>query len=456
MKKMKWIKIAALGVLLYQNILPLSTVTAEAAPVETPQALAGNLKDTGKSGRVTGNGWSYEATTGKLQLLEGLEVGTNTDAIYQAPWLTDGVTKKMIKKITFAGEVTTKKNISRLFDNYTDLEAIEFNDNFVVSQAENMSSMFEGCSSLTSLDLGDQFDTSAVTNMTSMFFNCSELTSLDLGSKFDTNAVTNMENMFYGCRGLTSLDLGTQFGTGAVTNMENMFNGCSELTSLDLGAQFDTVEVTDMSYMFYGCGSLTSLDLGSQFNTSAVTDMMDMFSGCGSLTSLDLGSQFNTSAVTDMMDMFYGCSNLIRLDLGTQFDTSAVEDMTDMFTDCSKLSRLRVGGGFKFGDGHGFAPTSSSWYVSYPGNTIDVVTYQDANHTVTNTYFTSYFVDFDAQGGTQSSVVQADLDGSSQVDLPTVDPVKAGYIFTGWYTQPTGGIKQEGPIENVSECSMEA
>ena len=222
---------------------------------------------------------------------------------------------------------------SSMFEGFTNLISINFNNNFNTSKATSTDEMFKNCKSLTSLDLSN-FNTSNVTSMYDMFSSCSSLTNLDLSS-FNTSNVTNMTRMFEYCSSLTSLDL-SSFNTSSVTNMTGMFTYCPSLTNLDLSS-FNTSNVTGMSAMFSSCSSLTNLDLSS-FNTIKVTNMSNMFNDCSSLINLEL-SNFNTSEVTDMQFMFYKCSSLTNLDLSI-FNTSNVTSMSIMFSGCSSLTNL--------------------------------------------------------------------------------------------------------------------
>ena len=274
-----------------------------------------------------------------------------------------------------------------MFEGFTNLISINFNDNFNTSKVTYAYEMFKKCKSLTSLDLSN-FNTSNVTSMYDMFSECRALTNLDLSSfntskvkyidsmfeycdslaaldlsNFNTSNVTSMYAMFSGCRALTNLDL-SGFNTSNVTSMTSMFSYCSSLTNLDLSSfntsnvtsvtsmfyncqslkklyidNFNTLKITDMTQMFMGCPSLLNLDL-SNFNTSKVTKMRGMFSGCSSLTTLDLSS-FNTSNVTDMDSMFSNCSSLTSLNLSS-FNTSNVTDMASMFSNCSSLTSLNL------------------------------------------------------------------------------------------------------------------
>ena len=223
-------------------------------------------------------------------------------------------------------------NCASLFENFTSLVTIDFNNNFNTSNVTSMSYMFSK-SPLVSLDLSS-FNTSNVTNMGGMFEVCSSLQNLYINN-FNTSRLVGMWFMFAGCSSLTVLDL-SSFNTSKVTSTSNMFQKCQSLIALDLSS-FDTSNMTSMTAMFKLCSSLESLNL-SGFNTSKVTNMNSMFSTCRNLVNLDISS-FNTSNAGDMGYMFTDCSNLTTLDL-SMFNTSKVTDMEQMFANCSSLTSL--------------------------------------------------------------------------------------------------------------------
>ena len=231
-------------------------------------------------------------------------------------------------------------NCASLFENFTSLVTIDFNNNFNTSNVTNMVGMFQGCTSIVSLDL-NSFNTANVTDMTSgntrsMFYGCSSLTNLYINN-FNTKNVTAMGALFSGCSSLTNLDL-SSFNTSNVTNMYGMFSTCSSLTNLDL-SNFNTSNVTTMRYMFSGCSSLTSLNL-SNFNTSKVTDMYYMFNDCSSIISLDL-SNFATKNDVNVNYMFSGCSSLISLDL-SGFSKLNGDAISGIFAGCISLKYLDI------------------------------------------------------------------------------------------------------------------
>ena len=204
--------------------------------------------------------------------------------------------------LTIAGEggVTANPDSSQLFNEYSQVTSIEFNDCFDTSYAQSMSFMFYHCPALTSLDLSS-FDTSNVTAMNSMFANCEGLSDLNISS-FDTSQTESMSGMFYNCKSITALDL-SHFDTSRVTSMKEMFSDCHSLSDLNIRS-FNTAQVTDMAAMFKNCEALKALDL-SGFDFSHVERTRLMFSGCTSLESIGVDS-LSLPAIQESDDMYTG------------------------------------------------------------------------------------------------------------------------------------------------------
>ena len=210
------------------------------------------------------------------------------------------------------GGVIANANSSYLFDNFTEIKSISFDNNFDTSTSTDMSFMFHLCHSLTKLDLSG-FDTSNVTTMQSMFNmwdagnTASELIYLDVSS-FDTSNVTNMRDMFADLLKLTSLDV-SHFNTGNVTDMWHMFYECASLTSLDV-SNFDTKKVTNMEGMFCECRNLSILNLCS-FDVSGVTNSVGMFKHMTNLNYVYVNDDFNIGA-----DYLFANSNISSVTKG--------------------------------------------------------------------------------------------------------------------------------------------
>lgn len=238
---------------------------------------------------------------------------------------------------------------------YNYLKANETNstlyDSYIVSEEKiyaprDSSGMFELCTyssgnfatNLESINFNNNFDTSKVTNMYAMFALLEKLQSIDV-SNFVTVNVTNMSQLFYICAALPELDV-SSFDTSKVTNMSWMFNSLQAIENLDL-RNFDTSNVTTMYAMLNRNIKLTNVNLSS-FNTSKVTNMQAMFQGSVALTSLDLRS-FDTSSVTTMQAMFGGIDatgnmHLKEIKVSDKFVTDNVTDMLEMFRLCRYLN----------------------------------------------------------------------------------------------------------------------
>ena len=200
------------------------------------------------------------------------------------------------------GGVIANENSSYLFNYFTEIKELNFNDNFDTSNVTNMNYMFQNCQSLTHLDLKN-FNTDAAVTMRAIFARCSKLTELNLNN-FNTSNVTNMRDMFYGCSSLTVLDV-SNFNTSNVTNMIGMFGNCSSLIELNLST-FNTSNVTEMWNMFIYCNSLEKLNLCS-FDTSNTTGMWLMFMGTTNMKVIYVGPKWTiekAEALNQTYDMF--------------------------------------------------------------------------------------------------------------------------------------------------------
>ena len=243
--------------------------------------------------------------------------------------------------------VIANEDSSHLFYYFTNLNTINFNNNFDTRYVTNMHNIFCDDWNITNINFGQNFNTSNVTDMSGMFGRCYKLESIDLNN-FDTRNVTDMNAMFYQCYNLKKLDL-NNFDTSKVTDMGHIFRECRSITSLDL-SNWDTGNVVNMTSMFSMWNddsqsvigtSLKEIKFGNNFNTSKVADMSGMFIGCNQLIEIDL-STFDTSNVTNMHAMFSRCSGLISLNL-CSFNTSKVTDMDVMFDFTYNLTSVYVG-----------------------------------------------------------------------------------------------------------------
>jgi uncharacterized repeat protein (TIGR02543 family) len=65
-----------------------------------------------------------------------------------------------------------------------------------------------------------------------------------------------------------------------------------------------------------------------------------------------------------------------------------------------------------------------------------------------------YTITFNSHGG--SNVAAITQNAGTQVSKPSLDPVKSGYTFTGWFSDETGGTKYEWPYTLTGNLTMHA
>lgn len=114
-----------------------------------------------------------------------------------------------------------------LFQNYTNVKEIHFNDCVMPVNIANMEYMFSGCSELEYVDINclgsGLWQTGVLKSTAAMFYNCSSMKSLDL-SDFDVTNIRDLSTMFKGCTNLTDLNMdGWVIPADAITS--GMFDG---------------------------------------------------------------------------------------------------------------------------------------------------------------------------------------------------------------------------------------
>ena len=231
--------------------------------------------------------------------------------------------------------VIANEDSSWLFAYFTNVNEINFNNNYDTSNTINTGKMFYQCVNLSTIDVSS-FDTRNVTNMDSMFAMYdnvnsrpleNKLINIVLGDNFSVENVTIMSQLFAGCSNLTTIDV-SDWNTSKVIDMTSVFAYCQSLISLDL-SNWNTSNVLYMAWMFMQCNNLATLNI-SNFNTNKITSMRQMFEGCTKLTNLNLCS-FNTQNVTSMYRTFTWTSNMQQIKVGNGWTMANVTDTTYMF-----------------------------------------------------------------------------------------------------------------------------
>ena len=215
------------------------------------------------------------------------------------------------------GGVIANEDSSYLFFNFTNIQSIEFNDNFDTSNVTDMSGMFQGTNNLLTLNL-NHFNTSKVTNMSAMFSmwnnvdqgnSSGKMTELDV-SNFDTSNVINMRSIFAHNTSLTSIKGLENFNTNKLVDMQGIFYRCFKINKLNL-CSFNTKNATNMTALFAQTSSLEKVYVGPNWVTANATT-----------TNMWTGSKI--SAVTQSNNCMIDAENPATLSFTTSKTTKSI------------------------------------------------------------------------------------------------------------------------------------
>ena len=287
------------------------------------------------------------------------------------------------------------------------------------------------------------------------------------------------QSAFESCFSLDSLiikDAATSIGASA-------FDGCSHLTTLSLGKNITTIG----DYAFQGCSYLTNVTIPQSVTSIGrqafyLTDLNTLtikgpiksmgyaaFAGCTNLTSLSLydgiqtigeGAFINSTsleAVTIPQSVtsigasaFVNCSNLSTITIPEKVTT--IESNT--FNGCSHLESIMLPAGLtSFQDSLQGCPAGNPngaiYYKNYKAAADALLADNDDNSNIDandklrkRNFLYLCKVTFDAKGGELNDDAEVPVYKTEKItdtkanDLTAIhDPTRAGYKFTGWYTE---------------------
>ena len=287
---------------------------------------------------------------------------------------------------------------------------------------------FARCSSLTSLKLGENIKTIG----DHAFYYCIKLESVII-----PQSVTFMgDRAFTGCAQLNSLTI----NDAAISIGDWTFDECYKLTTLSLGEKIKTIG----DYAFYDCRILNNVTI-PQSVTSIGDHAFGSCYGMDSFTIKDATTSIGKYAFSD-------CQSLTTLKLGENITTIG----DDAFRSCYKLETITLPAGLaSFGNCLIGCPAGRKWdYHGNPINPIGAIYYNNdktaadallANSTNTDLKNRNFLylchVTFDANGGKLNDDAEVPVYKTEKItdtkanDLTAIhDPTRAGYKFTGWYT----------------------
>ena len=317
---------------------------------------------------------------------------------------------------------------------------------------------FDSCTSLNSIEIPG-----TVTEIGDCaFYNCDRLISATI----DEGVQSTGANMFYGCDNLTTVNLPeslTTIADGSFASCSNLnhvkiparvtcignsaFANCTSLSEITLRDGVKTIGAN----AFFSCRGLISITL-----PDSVTDIgKGAFWYCSQLKSITIPE--NVTAIKP--DTFYWCFSLkdITLPAGlTSFQDELTRCPAGRFyaTDYKKDENDKP---ILNPDGtpiYIYTPDGAIYYKNYKA-AADALLANSTNTDLKNRNFLYLCkVTFDAQGGNLTDPAEVPVYKTEKItdtkanDLTAIhDPTRAGYKFTGWYTE-------DGNLFNVKDTAI--
>ena len=331
-------------------------------------------------------------------------------------------------------------------------------------------SAFAGCRNLDSLTIND----AATSIGNRAFTECPLTTMLSLGKKITTIG----DEAFYDCRGLTSVTI-----PPSVTSIgKKAFYQCIHLKTLSFGENIKTNIETIGDEAFYYCIELESVTI-PQSVTSIGNDAFGQCHDLQSLTIKDAATSIGHRA-------FLGCTSLATISLGENIKTigySAFNSCTSInltnvtipenvttirpgtFDYCTHLEYIMLPAGLtSFQDSLKGCPAGNPngaiYYKNYKAKADALLADNDNNSNIADNdklknrnFLYLCNVTFDANGGTLTDSAEVPVYKTEKItetkanDLTAIhDPTRAGYKFTGWYTEDG----KDGKLFDVDETAI--
>lgn len=361
------------------TMLPLSAVTAFAADTATEQEAI-----------VDGYKYKYKVNGGNATITDfcGPVKPTNYDYDIDIPeTLDDKYTVTAIGNYAFysdlqLGKVTIPQSVTSIGD-----------------------SAFAGCHNLDSVTIKD-----AATSIGSRAFTeCPLTTTLSLGKKITTIG----DDAFYDCRGLTSVTI-----PQSVTSIGNdAFGQCHDLQSLTIKDAATSIG----HRAFLGCTSLETISLGENIKTIGY----HAFNSCTSINLTNVTIPENVTTIRP--GTFDYCTHLEYIML-----PAGLTSFQDSLKGCPAGN-----------------PNGAIYYKNYKAAADALLADNDNNPNIDDNYKLKkrnflYLckVTFDANGGNLTDPAEVPVYKTEKItdtkanELTAInDPTRAGYKFTGWYTE---------------------
>ena len=318
--------------------------------------------------------------------------------------------------------LSLKGNVQKIGD----LAFYECSSLYTATLPKNLTSIgrraFYSCTSLHSIEIPG-----TVTEIgDSAFYNCDRLISATI----DEGVQSTGSNMFNGCDILATVELPESLTTIA----NGSFASCSKLDHVKIPARVTCIGDS----AFSDCTSLSEITLQDGVKTIGAS----AFSSCQALTSITL-----PDSVTEIGQEAFRCAALKSITIPEKVTT--IE--SDTFNGCSSLEYIMLPAGLtsfqdKLENCPAGNPNGAIYYKNYKAAADALLADNDDNSNIADNdklknrnFLYLCKVTFDANGGDPTDFPVVSVYKTEKInanDLAAIhDPTRAGYNFTGWYTE---------------------
>lgn len=301
-------------------------------------------------------------------------------------------------------------------------------------------------------------------NMGCWFYNFTTCMAYDL-EKLDTSDCVAFNHLFYGNSSATGIDV-SMFNTSSGTLFQGMFYNCANVKELDLSS-FDMRKATNTNNLFAGMNKLQAVHFGANWKWVSsggyLPNQIGIISGADGKWHASSGTAYAPSNVPAGAGSYYATSSLATAAATLAFDDDTSATLSDSIAILQPESNVEYT--------NDFDRTVASLYVennvsliSIDGSLVDpdeILFFQDqesvnnltdASGGVITLYAIWRPIEYTIHYNQNGTGVTGEMPNSLFIynTTSTLAPVafeRTGYEFSGWATEPRGGVVYEDEAE---------